>query len=633
MSDAPPGRLEVMTELVDIFRNNYRETGKIDGVFLELEQALKTEPKFREGLLKWMNYVLQHYDFFSFFTQYSFLDQSSFLLGIWARIKNRVIPRVPPETDIQHFLLTVFRLKEDLPWIRQLPADGLDRLFGPDQVQLDTRRVEEQLNLSIQSLGVKIGGFGLDHRVRQLFRRLDLDTRPFARLQEVVSDPAPPEDTESIFRLLKAVRANIISLRLRKNEIGTTLKLTFESKKALDSLAILEELLHLRAAPNEKSNWLRVFETAAGGEVHRMHIGRFINENLDLLALEIVKRTARSGEKYIAENRSEYYGMLRGSLLGGLLIAIFAAVKVGLYELPTDKLPQSLLFSINYAMCFVLVKVFGGTIATKQPAMVASTIIKKIDQNNDLKLGAIEEIVSLIKQASRSQFISFVGNIFAALPLAVLIARASFYVNGISFVTTEKAEKLVHDLWPFAGNGLGFAAIAGVFLAFAGLISGYLDNKVVASEMETRLNHHPLLRWLLPEETRKNFAAYLCKNLGGLSGNVSLGFFLGMAGYLGYLTGLPIDIRHIAFSSANFGFALATIDLTLPTLLLASLSILIIGATNFVVSFGITLYIALRSRSITFGRTFSLLGRLLLEISVRPWTFLLFPRSQAPEKG
>jgi site-specific recombinase len=631
MSDAPPGNLAVLKDLVDFFRKGYQQHGSIEGAFGELEQAMAIDPVYQEGLIKWANYVLKNYDYVAFFTQYSLLDQSSFLHGVLGRIKHRIIPQVPPETDIQHLLLSVFRLREDKAWLLQLPADGLDRLFGPDRAKLDTRRLVEQLDLSIQSLGGKIGSFGLDHRVRRLFRRLELDVRPFARLQEIVAGKPSTEEVAGTFQLLKAIRANIISLRLRKNEIGTSLKLTYESKKTLDSLAILEGLLHLRTAPDKKEHWQRVFQAGTEGEIHRMGLGRFINGHLDLLALEIVEHTARSGETYIADNRSEYYGMLRGSMLGGLLIALFAAVKIWLYDLPVDKFPQALLFSINYATCFVLVKVLGGTIATKQPAMVASTIIKHIDQNNNLRLGELKEIVDLIKKASRSQFISFVGNLSAAFPLAILIAWG-FDTLGSEFVTIEKGEKLLADIWPFAGGALAFAAIAGVFLALSGIISGYVDNKVVASDLERRLDRHPLLQRILPTKTRKKFAGYVCKKLGGLSGNVSLGFLLGMASFLGYLTNLPIDIRHIAFSSANFGFAFQTLNIPPPTLALGALAILLIGAINFIVSFGITLYITLRSRGITTGKTFNLLGRLCLEISFRPWTFLLFPAKPATEK-
>jgi site-specific recombinase len=93
MSDAPPGNLAVLKDLVDFFRKGYQQHGSIEGAFGELEQAMAIDPVYQEGLIKWANYVLKNYDYVAFFTQYSLLDQSSFLHGVLGRIKHRIIPR------------------------------------------------------------------------------------------------------------------------------------------------------------------------------------------------------------------------------------------------------------------------------------------------------------------------------------------------------------------------------------------------------------------------------------------------------------------------------------------------------------------------------------------------------------
>jgi hypothetical protein len=49
--------------------------------------------------------------------------------------------------------------------------------------------------------------------------------------------------------------------------------------------------------------------------------------------------------------------------------------------------------------------------------------------------------------------------------------------------------------------------------------------------------------------------AYVEEHLGGLMGNFLFGCMLGTAGIVGIILGLPIDIRHVAFSSANRGHA------------------------------------------------------------------------------
>lgn len=629
---SPPEELEPLQELAAYFREVYQTTGSLESPLNAIATRIAEMPEFGHGLQKRINFLLNHYDFLSLFTQFSFLDQNGFLNGVWSRIKHKVIPQLPEKKDIRHLLGQVFDVSQDHPWLLEL-AHTDPAPFFPEGVQLDTRFLARELQLSIQALGVKISSFGLDHRIRSLFQRLELDVRPFAELQLALGGDLTPEKISRAQTMLDAIKASITSLRLRKNEIGTTLKLTYESKRTLDKLSILKDLLVLHANQNDREAWVRVLRNAWESEGARMGLRNFINGHLDLISLEIVEHTAKSGEKYIAENPAEYYSIFRASLLGGLLISFFAAGKIMLYDLKLAELPEALVFSLNYAACFVLVKAMGGIIATKQPAMTASTIIKTIDQNNDLKLSSLQEIVQLIKKVSRSQLISFAGNLLVAFPLAIGIAWGYEELTGNAFISLEKGEKLLTSIWPFAGGAFAYAAIAGVFLALSGLISGYFDNKVVASNLEPRLVEQPLLKRLFSRATREKIAAYICKYLGALSGNISLGFFLGMAGYIGWATGLPIDIRHIAFSSANFGFAFFTIPIAPATILLGALSILLIGAVNFSVSFGITLYLTLKSRGITFANTFKLLWKLAWSVVLRPWEFVFVMGQQKPEEG
>ncbi|MFK8164489.1 MAG: hypothetical protein AB8H12_18735 [Lewinella sp.] len=628
--NAPAEDVDGIRRLFDFFREEYRQRGNVEKAFAALEGLLFRIPTYQKGFADKLQYVANHYNFFSFFAQYSLLDESGFASGVWSRLKHKVIPRIPEDSDIQSFVDAVMDLPNDLQWISQLPKDAHQRLFGVNGPQLTTDHLFEELDTAIRALGVKISSFGMDHGTAQLYRQLGMDTSPFFKLQSALSDDLNTDNLSAAATALEEINFSITNLRLRKNEIGTSLRLTYQTSRSLSKLTILKDLLQLRQSPDRTEHWLSVVDNSLRSEASRFRVRKFINRQLDLVSLEIVEHTARSGEKYIAENRSEYFGILRASMLGGLLIACFAAAKIYFDGLKLAELPEAVLFSINYATCFVLVKTFGGIIATKQPAMVASTIIKNIDRNNNLKLSSLQEIVNLIKKASRSQFISFVGNLSIAFPLAMLINWAISNYTESPFISPDKGDYLLNSIWPFAGGAIAFAAIAGVFLALSGLISGYFDNKVVASRLHPRLVRHPFLRSFLSEKNRDKLAKYLCKNIGALSGNISLGFFLGMAGWIGFITGLPIDIRHIAFSSANFGFAFQTVEMSAMTILLASLSILLIGLVNFAVSFGITMYLALKSRGITFVNTFKLLGQLVWEIALRPWAFLVAPGKVNP---
>jgi site-specific recombinase len=92
----------------------------------------------------------------------------------------------------------------------------------------------------------------------------------------------------------------------------------------------------------------------------------------------------------------------------------------------------------------------------------------------------------------------------------------------------------------------------------------------------------------------------LKNNAGGLAGNISLGFFLGTATFIGSITGLPFDIRHITFAAGSFSSALYYVihDIELTDVVVTFFGILLIGFVNFSVSFGLAFYLACKSRDI-----------------------------------
>jgi site-specific recombinase len=159
-----------------------------------------------------------------------------------------------------------------------------------------------------------------------------------------------------------------------------------------------------------------------------------------------------------------------------------------------------------------------------------------------------------------------------------------------------------------------YAGIAGVFLFTSGLISGYYDNQVVFHRIPERIRRHPVLRRLFSSAFRQRLAQYIEHNLGALAGNFFLGCMLGTAGLIGFLTGLPIDIRHITFAAANTGLALVSVNFAVSwqEVAMTLLGIVGIGVMNFAVSFGLALLVAMRSRNINFreGAQFlALLGK------------------------
>ena len=99
-----------------------------------------------------------------------------------------------------------------------------------------------------------------------------------------------------------------------------------------------------------------------------------------------------------------------------------------------------------------------------------------------------------------------------------------------------------------------------------------------------------------------------------------------MTGYIGQLIGLPLDIRHVAFSSANLGYAAVSGNIGIISFTLGILNILAIGLINLCVSFSLALFVALRARGTKISSIRNLIKSLWNQIKSNP-VILFFPIS------
>ncbi|MDZ4211407.1 MAG: preprotein translocase subunit TatB, partial [Methylotenera sp.] len=196
------------------------------------------------------------------------------------------------------------------------------------------------------------------------------------------------------------------------------------------------------------------------------------------------------------------------------------------------------------------------------------------------------------------------------------------------FVSPEKARHLLADIDPINSGALFYAAIAGVCLFLSGLIAGYHDNLAVYNKIPQRLRALNWLQKLLGVARLDRIANYIENNLGALAGNFYFGCLLGGMAAIGVLFGLPFDIRHITFSSAFVGFSMVGLDFMLSwqAVLFAGLGLVLIGIVNLAVSFGLALYVAMKSRKVRFKQWRLLLGNLASRLNQHPGEFILPPQ-------
>ncbi|WP_159023695.1 hypothetical protein [Formosa sp. L2A11] len=527
--------------------------------------------------------TLEHLSFYSFFTKYSLMEEYGFSSGIINRLYRKILPSIPDTNTIEYVLHSKANA---VPYVLSLI----------DFNTLTDSAISEQLDLSIKALCAKVVAFGLDNNIKAKCDYLELKSNHFELLLQNTNNlsGSKKEDILELINSLNAIEILIIALRKNKNKIGTSFHLTSTTRRILEYTERIKELLILKLNISSEEHWKKMLVECIEYSKYKDSIRRYISRHSDLVAMEIVEHNSNKGEEYIAESRKDYWSFFYRSLFGGSIIAVFALIKLIIVSYELSSSYNALLFSINYALCFIIVKELGGIIATKQPAMTATTIVKNIDKEGNLKFDSMKSITFIVRKVFRSQFISVMGNFLMAIAFACILMYFFQLINADYVSKIVKPEYLIHKIRP-TYQLLFFAAVAGFFLALSGLISGYIDNKVIASKIAHRIRNN---KKLLFKSTR--LAAFFEKKAGTLFGNISLGIFLGSSFLLSKILPFEIDIRHVAFSSANLGYSIMNFDFNIKTILLGIVGALLIGLVNFIVSFSITFYLALKSRGVNF---------------------------------
>jgi site-specific recombinase len=470
---------------------------------------------------------------------------------------------------------------------------------------------------------------------------------------------APPErsppDERPIAVMIEQCRHILFRVRKNTKRYGVSIHLTNLMIRIEQSLTrmelLLELLLGFQRSPfleqliidaNEKSilhqNTLTYPDNAiqrtllilAHDQKNHTSIRDLISTNTELMALQVTENASKTGDHYVTTDRQGYFGMMRSAMGAGAIIAIMATIKVLFGRLVLAPFVKAALHSIDYSFGFMLIHVLHFTVATKQPAMTAATIAATVHQAEKIKQSQNDQLADLARltiNIMRTQLVAIFGNIIIAMPIGIFVAYIWQTIFQQALLTPQKAETLLQGLNPMTSLAIPHAAIAGVCLFLSGLIAGYYDNLSVYHHVGARLRQHPLFIRIMSTERLDKVSYYIENNLGALAGNFWFGVMLGSMGTLGYILGLPLDIRHIAFSSVNFAQSMYELgsNVDIETGIISFLGVLLIGITNLLVSFSLALFVALKARNVSYGEWVAL-GKLIVgHFITRPSDFFLPP--------
>lgn len=639
--------LGFLRELADCIRPQHAHdledaTKSLQALCFLLQQYPQYNQALRDAILR----LLDNSSAISLYSDHGIQSDLGFFAEIYRRISHQLLPDVPNNKYLKDIFGQVFHHKQDAEWVAGLPdnvwADFLHTLSLTEGDHSQQSRCIQELKDALQVLSYRLSASGLDPELILQHEDLENNTSPFVtqniEIQKFLTLSTPvADDIQHLYASLKQCEQLTQYIRKTNAQTGTSISLTALMQRMLQQIhrmQLLLDILHgLLLQHDVKSPVIHLLKQLVRAECKKNNLPDYWRQNTELLALRVTENASHTGEHYIAQHRGEYFKLMRSAMGAGIIIALMAMFKIMVASHHLPPLTEAILFSLNYGLGFVLIHILHFTVATKQPAMTAATIAASIDDHGHDRKN-IGNLVSIVAQTTSSQTIAILGNVLVVIPVSMLIDWLVLQYSGHHFVDATKAHQLLDSNNPLISLSLLYAAVAGVCLFLSGLIAGYHDNLAAYNRIPERLAHLPWLRRLLGPQRLGRVAEYIRHNLGALAGNFYFGCLLGFASGLGVMLGLPLDIRHVTFVAAFSGYAFSALDFQLTHYVLACAvtGIILVATVNLLTSFGLAIYVAMKSRQVRYRHWKAFFSQVLQTLYSEPARFFLPPAKIEPAK-
>ena len=615
---------DIVVALVNTIRPKKPKTVEVVDISNVLHFFIEN-PQIKENFVVFLQSILQGRNFDSILTDAGILQDTDFIYEVKKRIFAKILPYQAPKETLQYLLNQIFFLDSDPIWVNKISKKQLEELFelfGFSGIYeaIDEGSVLFEVMQAMNLLSQRTSGRALESEVLKMVPEYANLESPFAAFEkELFAIENTIKQKENNFHitssdinykqllvLYKQCNEFVEKAFQNSSKYGISLRVNqnlLRIKQQLYRLGVLLPLLVIDKPEEKKTKSIELAIKLIKYNCQKTNVRKLINESTQLLSYEITQHTAKTGEHYITESKTEYFKMLYAALGGGLIVGFLCIFKLLLSKLETSDFGHAFFYSLNYSFGFIVIYLLGFTLATKQPAMTAAALITALEDG--LKKNSIsadekhKSFAKLFARLFRSQFIAFVGNVAMAFPVSLLgiwLIDITFHYN----IAEVKWNKLLVDLSPIHSMAIFHAAIAGFFLFLSGIISGSISNRDKHFEVKYRIEEHPWLKMTFGKERTKKIANWYDKKWSGVISNFWFGVFLGSTASVGLFLGLNLDIRHITFASGNLALGLYGANYVVSNSMLfwGIFGIGIIGLVNFLVSFGLSLGLAFRSRNI-----------------------------------
>ncbi|MGM5631000.1 site-specific recombinase Gcr [Apibacter raozihei] len=574
-----------------------------------LTEAINTNPIIKEKLLEQLSPLFRNLHMQKFMTDFRIFSDDKLVTLFFRQIGNKILPQISDDQTLISLSNEVLYSNGNHNFVKIIPVDRwikfYEALFNDDTVICNREYVKKQIREGAIILIDRIIGGAADPEVFKMSYIKGIEENPFQKLtlnlirtlqdHEIINS----DKIDQLKHQTKLCLLYLDNLVGQKEKKGISLRITIKItrlRQQLERLSILLNALYLLddkplsiAMAHITKNWLGFYSPKSG-------VINSFQSTLYVVTFLITWHNRQIGEKYITSTPREYLRMFYSAAGGGLLVAVLCFIKNQMGMSVHTPFIQAVLYSFNYAWGFIAIYLLHWTLATKQPAMTAAALAHTLNQD-EKSASDYTEFGLFFTRLFRSQFIAFIGNVVAVFITATLIYYSITYFMDVELISQAKAHAFRDEVVKWDWKIFWFGAIAGIFLFMSGLVSGITENYTRYHNIPERLFHHPVLKRFIKEKRRRKWVNWYENKIGGIAGNAFLGLCLGCAFLVGNFLGIPFDIRHITFSGGNYAIALCYFhfDISWKDFLLGIAGIFGIGIFNFLISFSLSLWVAMKS--------------------------------------
>lgn len=610
--------------------------------FTEVLNFFRNNPNYTENFKYYIHHIFEGRPFNLSLTEANILSENAFFPELKKRILNKILPPVENEKTVWYMVDNIsLTPKADLKYLHNLPENEINELLKILGVTdfITKAKVKREMIFAMSILSWRATGMAMEVEVVRMAPQYRNFDNPFLALQNELEGLA--EDLEknadlqlhsrdSRYKQIKIYTEQCLEFVTiafkNSSKYGISGKINQSLLKIRQQMQRVYEIINLLVIDTEEDILIKskqlVFNILSY-KSHKNNISELINDSTRLISHLITNHTAETGAHYITSTRKEYMTMFYKASGGGIIVGALCVLKMLYGYIPGSDFSHAFLYSMNYAMGFIMIYLMGFTLATKQPAMTAATMTKVLSEegntNNDRT-----EFAHLVSKLFRSQFIAFVGNVLLSFPiaLAIIYGLDVFFSQNLA---VDRSDKLLKDLDPFQSKAILHASIAGFYLFISGIISGNIGNNSVFFQIPERIAKNLSIRRLFGAKFAKGLSKYYAKNWPGIVSNFWFGVFLGATAPVGLFFGLDLDIRHITFAAGNFAIGLYGKDFSVDsyTFWISFFTVFLIGFFNFLVSFSLSMFLAFRSRKLNFGQVSEIYKEIFRYFFRHPLKFFL----------